>query len=200
MKGLETFHSGIVLRRCAGSSNRCWVFDREDGKVCCTVKGTMPIVGSHIQFYVSKSGEWGAAIYAVTVLDIPFSLAHYNIHLLHHVLELCFYFLSTNNPSTQTFDIVLLLYGLHAVAPDAVWMKIFLFKLLISFGSYSSHTPLSMAVFYRLSIESIDSIMNSPLHLEVERNIDDWLCSCVGAHPYFGDFKTVQFLTNLRVP
>ncbi len=200
MQELETAHRGIVLRRCSQNRDRLWIFDRDDGKVRCTVQGPVPIVGSYIKFYVSKRGDWGAVIRAVTVLDIPFWLAHHNLHFLHHVLELCYYFLSDNNPSTQTFDFVLELYRLRNEGPQDRWMKIFLFKLLISFGSYSSHSPLSMQVFYWLSIESIDSIMNSPLHLEIERSMDDWLCSCVGAHPYFGDFKTVQFLTNLRVP
>lgn len=200
MKRVEEIHNGIVLRWCSRTSQRCWVFDREMGKTCCAVKGPMPVVGAHIQFYVSRQGEWGVAIYGVTTLDIPLSLAATNIALLHHVLELCFYSLAPHNPVSQAYDLLMLLYGVAEGRRDTWWVKMFLFKLMISLGVYNSHAPFSMPVFYRLSIESIDSLVSSALHLEIERHVDDWLCSCVGAHPYFGDFKTVQFLTNLRVP
>jgi hypothetical protein len=200
MKGVQSVHTGIVIRWCAHDKNKCWVFDQEDGKVCCRVKGQMPVIGAYIHFYIVKSGIWGDVIGNVTTLEIPFLLARHNIYLLHHVFELSYYFLSDRTPAPQTFEFIYQLYRLEQQRLERWWIKVFLFKLLISFGYYPSYAPFSIPVFYRLSIESIDSIMGTPVHLKIERDMDDWLCACVGAHPYFGDFKTVQFLTNLRVP
>lgn len=200
MRKVEKKHIGIVLRKHQFALDRFWVFDRHDGKIQCVIREFEPAVGALICFVISRQTATVTLIREVKILDVPLEIARQDILFLHHTLELCYYFLSIRSAAAKTFEIVMLLYLFSGWPMSPLRKKIFLFKLLVSFGCYSSHTPLSINTFYRLSSESIDNIVQAPLHLEVERNVDKWLCSCIGEHPYARDFKTVQFLTKIRVP
>ena len=199
MRGVEKNHIGIVLRRHPFTQDRFWVFDRHDGKIQCVIREFEPVIGTLISFVVSRQTASVTFIREVKVVDIPLDVSRHDILLLHHVLEVCYYFLPVRSAAFKTFGLVTLLYASSGWPTSPLRKKIFLFKLLVSFGYYSSHAPLSASTFYRLSSESIDSIVQASLHLEIERSVDEWLCSCIGEHPYARDFKTVQFLINIRV-
>ena len=185
-----------MLKRLPSQPDSFSVFDRHSGKIVCVVKDFDLAAGSLISYFVPSRGA-RRFVKNVKILDVPLSVARSDIFLLHHVLELCHYFLPACNISTETFDLVMHLYTSAKKLTTLLTKKIFLFKLLVSFGFYSDHAPFSLTTFSRISSESIDSLVSSSLHLEIERNIDKWLLLCVGAHPQFANFKTVQFLKKI---
>ena len=190
-------HVGIVLKQYRPDDSYLVVFDRHEGKLFCRVKYKHPIVaGAIISYFICKSGSY-FSFSSMEIVDVPLCLAREQIVFLHHLLELCFYFLPQGGSSIFVFDQIILFYKDEVLLVTPLHKKIFLFKLFVSFGFYVEHAPLSVQLFYRLSSESIDSIVSSSLHLEIERLIDQWLCSCIGAHPKIKDFKTVRFLKQL---
>jgi len=159
-------------------------------------KGFTVFTGALISYFVTRDFPI-FFITGVHVLDAPFSVARKDIFFLHHVLELCCYFLPDRAVDLKTFDLVKCVYTDPQLFSSTLRKKLFLFKLLVSFCFYEGHAPLSINMFHYLASESIDSIEQSFLHLEVEKNIDRWLFSCVKAHPKFEEFKTVRFLKNI---
>ncbi|MFC1845675.1 hypothetical protein ACFLX2_00950 [Candidatus Dependentiae bacterium] len=192
-------HVGIVLRKYSNRDDRFSVLDRSEGKIICMSYEVNLMQGSLISYFISRAGFF-CTITGVQTLAAPFAVARQDLLFLHHVLELCYYFLPAHDVAEKTFDLLTLLYTPIDSLKKVLQKKFFLFKLLVSFGAYTQMAPLSIDSFNRLSSESIDSLSNSLLHLEIERNMDEWLCSCVGAHPCFGNFKTFHFLTKIRLP
>jgi len=157
--------------------------------------GTPLLQGALIRYMLAKRGN-AYKITHIHLLEVPFALAKSDILFVHHLLELCFFFLPVGGEAFDVFSLLMILYEPADKLINSLGKKIFIFKLLVAFGYYTSHVPLSVSSFYRLVSESIDSIVNSPLRLEIERNMDAWLFSSVGAHPRFKDFKTIHFLTK----
>ncbi len=173
--------------------------DRHEGKITSIFRDVELVHGALISFYIYKRRSTVCLGKKVQVLDVPFELAKKDILFLHHVFELCSYFLFFGDKSIHVFDLLMMLYCPNLFV-QPLHKKIFLFKLVEAFGYYTDSAPLSLGMFYRLSSESIDSLVNSNLHLEIERNIDEWLSSCIKTHPCFLDFKTVHFLKKIRLP
>ena len=187
-------HIGFVLKNYQYSIPTFSVFDRRDGKFSCVIKnGTGISPGTLISYFVIKKTP-RYRITGVEVQDVPLVLARENIVLLHHLLELCFYFLAPRARARKTFDLLLFFYNHADSLTTPLHKKLFLFKLVVSFGFYAGHAPLSVHLFHRLSSESIDSIVSSSLQLKVEKDIDLWIASCIAMHPQAKDFKTVRFL------
>ncbi|MCK5632730.1 hypothetical protein KAH94_03210 [bacterium] len=192
-------HSGIVLRKKYKGQHKYVVFDRDEGKIICSSYDCDLILGSLICYHLEKKRVM-FVLQDIQLIDVLFDIARTDILFLHHILELCYYFLPHQALCIQTFDFLLQLFTVTDCVTTGARKKIFLFKLLVSFGFYCEYAPLSNFVFNYLSSESIDRLADSYLHLELERDLDTWLYSCVGAHPYFKDFKTVHFLKTIRLP
>ena len=190
-------HIGVVLRTFSSDRKKHSILDRHEGKVTRISYDTTITQGALISYFV-KVTVCSQVITGERVLDLPLELARDDILFLHHILELCNYFLREQGPVRTTFDLLMLLYTPGKLFSSVVKKKFFLFKLLLSFGCYTDYEPFSLSMFHRLRSESIDSLANSHLDLEIERDMDEWLCSCVGAHPCFRFFKTVCFLENNR--
>jgi len=192
-----TKHVGIVLKRYCFDRPRFVVFDRHEGKITCTVaKKQMVIPGSIVSYFIVSRGA-RCRLSSLEILDVPLSLARSHIIFLHHLLELCFYFLPVASQAFEVFDLFIFFYKNADTFITPLHKKIFLFKLFVSFGFYGGHAPLSVDLFGRLNSESIDSIVDSLIHLEIERSIDQWLYCCMQAHPQSKDFKTVRFLKRI---
>lgn len=193
-------HVGIVLRKYPNRDDKFSVLDRREGKLICISHEMSLMQGALISYFINKGGYFHTIV-GVQWLVAPFDIARQDILFFHHVLELCDYFLSIHDPSKKTFDIFMLLYSSSIdFFQNVIQKKLFLFKLLVSFGYYTEIAPLSVHTFNQLSSKSIDTLSNSFIHLEIERHIDEWICSCVSAHPFFEKFKTVHFLTKIRLP
>lgn len=190
-------HVGVILKKHFSDRPRFVVFDRYEGKLTCTIKNHQALVLGAVVSYFIDPYKQRPALISVHVLDVPLALAREHIVLLHHLLELCFYFLPPRGKSSAVFDLLIFFYKHADQLSSRLHKKIFLFKLFVSFGFYVEHAPLSVQLFHRLSSESIDSLVDSFLHLEIERCIDQWLCCCLAAHPRAKDFKTVRFLKQI---
>ena len=190
---------GIVLKNHQSHQQKFSVLDQYDGKITCMLRHNGIVQGGLISYFMSTQRGMHT-VTGIEILAVPFSLARYDILFLHHVLELCYYFLPAQSEALVTFNLLIFLYKTADTLITPLHKKIFLFKLHISFGFYTDYAPLSMTSFNRLYSESIDSIVKVPLRLEVERKVDIWLSSCVRAHPYFRNFKTVHFLKKNRLP
>jgi len=187
---------GIVLK---SDSEIVFLFDKYKGKICCRTQKRVPVCGALVQYDLQKKRA-RFFVDRFELLDVPFELAKRDILFLHHLFEFCFYSLVYGACSKKTFSLLIQLYVDEHLFFNNFYKKIFLFKCFISLGIAHGNRPFSPKLFYWLCSESIDSIVSANLHLEIEHTVDAWLYKCVGAHPYYKDFKTIHFLKKIRMP
>ncbi len=189
-------HTGIVLKRCQKMGNKVSVLDQSLGCIDGIMFSSSINLGSLLTYRL-KGRMSPYLIDQCEIIDMPFSIARADLLFLHHVLELCYYFIPVGSCSSQVFYLLLLLYSLQ----DHVWndttKKIFLFKLLTTIGFYPEHELLNRPCMRQFFTMPIDKIIVEPIDLNCEKDLNDWLRFCVSDHPYANDFKTMDFLMRV---
>ena len=183
---------GIVLKSYYPQRQKLVVLDKKEGKFQC-VPHRVDIPNGAIIAY-TKVKKQIYLINNIEILDVPFALALNDISFLHAILEIAYYFVPSQCPNHGIFDLLLYLYSFPDRIKYTLDKKLFLFKLFISLGIYPEGEKFQTPHLYTIASESIDTIINKKLHLEIERYIDDCLLACIEIHPRFHSFKTVSFL------
>lgn len=191
-------NTGIVLKTYLPQKCKISVFDRELGKIVGVPTRTDLSSGSCITYFTHKSNSV-YFIQAIEIIDMPMALAHDDILFLHHVLELCYYFIPAGSPMPRLFNLLLALYTSEKIIRNVQLKKIFLFQLFSMLGLYPEGSNFQTPYFHRLALTSIDMVELQTLDLVIEQELDAWLLSCIAVHPCAHNFKTVSFLYDNRI-
>ncbi len=186
-------NSGIILKNFDTNRYKYSLFDSSKGKIDSFIKDYKYPIGSLISYTLQEKNNYFFCL-NVQLLYVPF---HVDIWFLHLLLELCFYFLNDCQPSCLSFDILRYVYKNNNCEKQQ--QKIIIFKLLVSFGLYQNIEPLSDFIFHYLASESIDTIFSRTLDLETENKIKIWIDNVLMDHPYFSNFKTVNYIKKNRL-
>lgn len=143
------------------------------------------------------------AIEDANILINPAVQGYKNICTIHHILELCNYFVPFNKPCIEIFTFLrkFITFNQCITTQYPTLDKIFVIKLLSLFGFYS-HTEISrcLELYSNLTSSFIDFSHDQKLdflecHLgEIkEKDLDGWIMQSLKEHPYFNSFKTLSF-------
>lgn len=199
MKQLLKEYSGIVLKQYDHSQYKFGLLDSKLGVIEGIFLSTRVMSGALLR-YDLKENNGRYFINNFEVLDVPLSLAKLDLLFVHHVLELCFYFMPTGSGNHTIFELLMLLYKSSQVVWSVQAKKIFLFKLLTTIGLYDEHPIFKKPFIIQLLHTSIDNIHTQSIDLECEKDIMNWLSICVFDHPDIKYFKTTAFLSEHRTP
>lgn len=189
---------GIVLNHQFPLRHTITLLDKESGRIDVVMRNGEVSAGMLLQYdLVSRMGR--SFIEDIDILAVPTELIHTDFLFLHHVLELCFYFLPPSSCSDGIFDLLLRLYDQPMPYTALISKKFFLFKLLTIIGVYPELSPDLERLVIPLHVLSIDSAAHQSLDLECEQLLDHWLQRCVADHQKILQFKTIQFLTQNRL-
>lgn len=185
-------HIGIILKNFYPKKYKIVVLDGKIGKMhYISPKRNKKIpVGTLISYQRERKNK----IIELETLDIPFETAIDDILFLHHVLEICYYFIPVGIDIKEVFSLLLYLYSFPYKLKYIIEKKLFLFKIFVSLGIFPEDEKFQTPYFHQLSSESIDTIIGQDLPLGIERDLDKCLQYCVQMHPMFKCFKTVNFL------
>ena len=184
---------GIILKKYQPKKNTFAILDKDLGKIK-GVSGNQNIVLGSLVSYQIKNQRSLYFIQNIEILHIPFETAVNDILFLHHILELCYYFIPYQCPSLEVFALVKYLYFFSHMIKSKENKNAFLFKLFTLLGLYPEELQFRTSYFHDLAIQSIDTIVSKNLHLKSEKEIDNWLRCCIKVHPQFSNLKTVKFL------
>jgi len=216
---------GFVLKRFLPEKQKVAILTQYQGKINAVVKASGQIHTlwpGHLISYHSSSFAHGSAdraasicsIEQVEIIDLPLHGATEHFLWLHHLLEICYYFLSLENPCPEVFNH--LLVGLEIVqdpehrAEVHILKRAFLVKLfaLLGFSPDKKLIPM-IALFNQIIARSVDSKTSGALHsLQAQCNVeplglllcaDLWVLSCIKTHPNLRSFKTLKFLKGADV-
>ncbi|HEX2978373.1 MAG TPA: hypothetical protein VHO47_04610 [Candidatus Babeliales bacterium] len=184
-------HRGIILKAHLPNVHKCVIFDRLIGKLDGTApKGLQNLApGFLISYYRTAQGPL-YKLEEIELVVVPVSMSHETIFFLHHVLELCYYFMPHESSNESLF--CLLEFLLHAAdyITYSWFKKIFLLRFFISVGMYPEDEM--------LHTERIQELINGPIILQdhmldshTNQALTEWLRDCVALHPQRHLFKTL---------
>jgi hypothetical protein len=187
-------HVGIVLRIHSPRKQMVTILDKEDGAVTY-VPDALLCSGAFLHYIVIKKNNL-LLLHASEQINLPLNLAKHDILFLHHVLELCYYFLPIGSPAPEVFEHLQQLYTCEHIALSRVIKKLFLVRLFLLFGVYPEDTRLHASLLQYGARSLVDMTTQEFVNLENENMVDAWLHSCIAVHPRSSLFKTVHFLTE----
>ena len=128
---------------------------------------------------------------------MPFALAQEDILFLHHVLEICYYFMPIKSYNPTIFSLLHVLYmsdgWLHTMAVK----KFFLLKLFVLLG-FTQDKKFRTPSFHRLVTAPFAQMLSGDIDSYDEETVNEWLRLCVASHPIADKFKTTYFLDSCR--
>lgn len=193
-----THYTGIVLNHQFPLRHTITILDNELGRMEAILMQGEVSAGMLLHYDIEvRAGR--SYVQDVDIIAVPVELIRSDFLFLHHVLELCFYFLPNAGCSLGVFDLLLRLYDQPMPYQTLASKKFFLFKLLTLIGVYPELSQDLERRVVRLHALSIDSTEYQSLDLECEQLLDYWLQRCVADHQKILQFNTIQFLTVNRL-
>lgn len=173
---------GIVLKRFIPKKAKLSILDRSLGKIDCIPHVDKLCHGAVITYYV----EQVRSIYHINnieLIDVPFALARINIHFLHQVLIICYYFIPPGIIACQVFDLVRFLYTMKHNDCTKQFQLLFVCKLFAVLGFVPPTSTADQGIVDWVLTTSIDSLLNEPLNLRTEQLLNEWVNTCIALHP-----------------
>ncbi len=187
-------HVGIVLKNYFPKKCKLSLFDSKIGKIAAVPPvGNHIAVGSMIEYSITHQTSC-SFLYAVDVHDVPFHLAKDDILFLHHVLEICYYFIPMKSHSAELFMLLRILYTHDVWLHAKEIKKFFLLKLFVLLGLYPEDKKFKIPSFHRLINVPFIQMIDEKIEHYNEHTIDEWLQACIASHPIAHKFKTTHFL------
>ena len=191
-------HIGIVLKSYFPKKCKLSLLDNKMGKI----SGVPPVgrfiaSGSLIEYSLVEQTTC-SFLYNVDVHNMPFALAQRDILFLHHVLEMCYYFIPARSYNPAIFSLLQILYISDSWIHIMAVKKFFLLKLFVLLGLYPEERKFKNPSFHRLVHISFEQMIDEEVKQYDEEALDEWLRLCVASHPIANRFKTTYFLNSGR--
>ncbi len=144
----------------------------------------------------------------VEIMINPIQINTQNFYWMHHILEICYYFVSLDDPCSEIFNFLYSFFSLIKIEKQFsknifIINKIYLIKLLCLIGFYPEKELLGfLNVYDQIRSNSIDfnnyqqveslTMYLDKISLLYAKKIDKWALSCLSTHPCFKLFKTIK--------
>lgn len=129
---------------------------------------------------------------------MPLTLAQSELPFLHHILEMCTFYILPGSHAPEVFKAVAYLYDQKKLPFCRQFKIIFLMQLLMQIGHYTAMPAISKKVLTQLLTLPIDSIAANTIDLSCQRALRAWLLRCIGHHPLAQEFKTIHVLKAME--
>lgn len=206
---------GIVLKKFATSDHKISVLTNTLGKIALVVfnQGVMRRiqVGTLIEFDHPKKQNNVHTTQQLVIVLTPITQRSDDLIWLHHMLELCYYFVPLHQPLSECFVI---LKSCLALLPHVdlfsahLWeivKKLCLGALLLFLGFFPpEHLERSIimtknALFLSVDFQDVQKVEFLSKHLEkfctiAPADLDSWFLQCIQSHPRINIFKTIHFM------
>lgn len=186
---------GLILKRYTTRQNRIAILDKHLGRIEGFLIADVISVGTLMQYTVQPCNN-GFFLKNTEIIYLPLELAQIDLLFLHHTFELCYYFVPVGSCVLGIFDLFTFLYSAKQVWVNRYLKKIFLFKLLTTFGMYAEYGNICKTCFHYLIATPIDKLNGELIDLDCKKSLRNWLYRCVKQHPTSNEFKTMNFLSE----
>lgn len=185
--------TGIILKTFFSKKMKAIVLDQQLGKIEGVPPHDRYTAGAVISYHAHLRGQI-YFLHDVELIDMPLALAKEDILFLHHVIELIYFCAPFSQSMPEIYAMAHQLYCTANPSYSNDFKMVYLFKLLVTLGMHPEDPRFQDANYYLLARESIDTILNKSIHLEIKQALHEWVRACVLVHPLIHVFKTVHFL------
>ncbi len=214
--GMKKKEHGIILRFLSSDRKKCSVLTPSLGKISAIIKNKHPHVhlqqSSTISFYYKDSHHTTYLFEDVGHGSLPLSSIPNDMYWVHHLLELCYYFIPPASPCPTIFIFLSTCFAMlnHMPFTDEEWAIIkkicigILACLLGFFPPASLQIPINTvksALLLFIDFEDTQKVesfrMQLAQHALLLEDMDTWLLECIYSHPSQHSFKTIKFIYTL---
>lgn len=189
-------NSGFVLKNTPATPHKASLIDQHYGRIDAISFKEIPSAGSLIHYRLEVCPIGLARLHDAKLSHMPLELARHDILFLHHLLELCYYFIPLATYAEGLFDLLQFLYSVDIQVWNDAIKKVFLFRILSAIGMYSTQLQVDKQILNALMHTPFETPLLRELAAAHKTSIEQWLMSCVREHPYIQKFKTLHFLTR----
>jgi hypothetical protein len=190
--------NGIVLKTFFSKKMKMIILDEDLGKIEAISPSDSIPCGALIAYYRQQKGHLNL-LQEYDLIDVPMGIAQDDILFLHHILEVCYFSVPFGSSNVEIFELLLLLFKYNITDQSSLFKIAFLFKLLILLGMHPDEPHFQKPYYYFLARESIDTIMNKSIHLNIKPVLHEWIRCCLRIHPLAHSFRTIHFLDTDRL-
>lgn len=209
---------GFVLKRFLPSTHKISLLTQEHGKLNIIVKRTDALQrvwpGMLIGCQPKPLFEATYTSDSIEIIDIPPTLTSDDTFLVHHLLDLCYYFVPLASPCPEIFDHLNFCFNIllqkhlfeknfDAIKRVLVLRFLYLAEVLpMQSGCettmiFARLTPYSLDIEDQQKVESISLLINEINKIGL-RTVDKLIFDCIKTHPSFKLLKTVPFLYEAK--
>ncbi len=183
---------GIILKRNNPTKQVFSILDHLEGVMVCSIAREDIYIGASIEYTIRNQRTWLVAD-EVEMIGMPYVEQYTDLLLLHSVLEICSLCMPAGSLTPGVFEHVQRLYDDSVVIRlrTSVVKKIFLCKLFALLGFYPQEKKFQNKFFHSLITESLDNLWAFWVSMVQEKDIEEWLKSCIAMHTQEQKFKTM---------
>lgn len=189
---------GILLKNYSPKKHKVSIFDKNLGRIEAIFQNTAQTHqlhhGASLLYYCETTNSTLYKIKNIEIMDMPLELAKTDIYFLHHVLELCYYFLPLHVGALDTFTVIEAAFKYASANKFLILLRFF-----TSLGIYPEDIPLEKTFFHRLLSCPIETILEEKLDDAQVKMLESWLLRCIEIHPYKKQFKTKLPITKMNI-
>jgi len=211
-----TQDKGIVLKSFLPNSHKICLLTHTHGKMNFILRPSSVnrvfSPGTILSLFFYPSSHSASILKKFAVESVPIEQAKRSLYWLHHILEICYYFVPLASPSTDIFETVRYCFFLekqisafgsdHRLVQRACLVR--LLKLIGFYPGGENHVfddlfecvvAVSLDSTNFEKVRSVETLLSDISHSMIEK-IDRWVLICLQTHPCIAKFKTISFLKN----
>lgn len=187
-------YTGIVLKHFAPYRHKVSLLDRSLGHITGILTHERLSVGTVLSYTIQASrGHY--FIKNVELIDMPLRLASQDMLFLHHILELCHYFIPEGAHAERVYDLIIFIFNQTVITNKQ--KKLFLCLLYVLLGLYAHDEFFYNSYMYELEQQPLHDMIDKDIDINIEKNISRWLYQCISMHIDVQKLKTVHFLDEI---
>lgn len=191
---ISFIHRAFVLKAVSSYHHMIALIDCQDNRTNIIYRKGPLISGSLIEYYMPKN-----PLHPIDRIDpvyVPLLWGKNDLLFIHHILELCYYFIPLNGSCTSIFNMLLILIKMEEASWSDTTKKIFIVKLLILYGMYPKTRFTETTFFQKLLTIRPENLLTLDSTCDDMAYIDQWIKQTLSEHPMAPSFRTMFFLTR----
>lgn len=193
-------HRGIVLKRYLPKKQKISILDDRLGRIEASIRDKRLLETFWPGMELMYVPTMGIGVYTLEqpfLVAAPFSSAQQDIHFLHHILELSYYFLELHDVTDQIFLLVQFVC-LHndslSYEQKSMIIGKFLWQLRHDIEMLQGQETLQ-----RLLALPLESMLKETVDPRAHAYIVSWMRRAILGHPQRAYFKTISFILETGV-
>ena len=190
----DMMNTAIIIKKPYPYQNKVALIDHKKRRFNGIVMSKKILIeGSIIQYTLERKGTVDI-LHNVEYLAIPLQWGKQDLLFLHHILEICYFFIPPESTIDGVFEFLFFLLHSEQLSWTLTLQKLFLCKLFLLLGMYPQTVFFKTNIMKKLLYISIKDVIQLEVDNHEQPLMDQWLQQCILNHQKEFSFKTMAFL------